>query len=279
MSNQEVKKDTLVAMVPTQKDWLIVKNDNWYRIPVVSAPNIVKDSEAQYIAFYHPKVFREMPWSIKYYGKIERVEIKKRIELLPNETLHKRKDESYYQIYLKTIDECPNNIVSYKGRRTTFIATTYDKLINAKEYNDLFIGSYLEEIMWQALKEVKIHAEREYEVTLTNGKRYFIDFAIFCRKSNLAIECDGDQYHLKLEVVHRDKDRDRHLSELGGYETLRYYTKKICNEMSDVIEEISMAINNRGGLVKLHPNQVDYINIEDKKWQLTLFGNSQNKID
>jgi very-short-patch-repair endonuclease len=75
-----------------------------------------------------------------------------------------------------------------------FIPTTLAKLENAEQINDLFDGSPLEDKLWQTLKQHRILAERQWKI-LVARQRYYLDFAVFCRKGKLAIETDGYTYH------------------------------------------------------------------------------------
>jgi len=54
----------LVAIVPRKKDWEILREKHWYRIPVKSAPGIA--TQLKYLAFYQPKIFDDEKWSINY---------------------------------------------------------------------------------------------------------------------------------------------------------------------------------------------------------------------
>jgi hypothetical protein len=50
--------DTLVALVPSRRDWDLILTQGWYRIPVRFAPPMVKDGSVQYIA-----LCGAVPWS------------------------------------------------------------------------------------------------------------------------------------------------------------------------------------------------------------------------
>lgn len=56
---KSIANNTLVAIVPSRRDWDLIRTQDWYRIPVRLAPPMVKDSTIEYIAFYFPSVFGE----------------------------------------------------------------------------------------------------------------------------------------------------------------------------------------------------------------------------
>jgi len=74
-----------VALMNSRKDFEIAQTQNWYRIPVKSAPGIVKTGMIHTIAFYHTKAFDEDKFSIRYYAPVKNVSVVKRKELLPDE--------------------------------------------------------------------------------------------------------------------------------------------------------------------------------------------------
>ncbi len=214
---------TLVGIVKRKKDFEIIKKEKWYRIPVKSAPKEI--SQIKYLAFYFPQIFGEKKWQILYYGKVKKIEILKRIDLLPNEKVHPNALEDYYKINIEKLIKLKNPIVSQRGRRIVFIITTLKKLLNSKEINDLFITSPIEEKLYCELKKNKIPCERQYFVKEGNDF-YSLDFAIFGKKGKIAIECDGEKYHLKKKAILYDRERDNQLVS-AGWRILRFYSKDI----------------------------------------------------
>ena len=65
--------------------------------------------------------------------------------------------------------------------------------------------------MYQALKKQNITVQRQFYVKI-NDQRYFLDFAIFCCKGKVDIECDGEKYHTALEDLDKDRKRDNELT-------------------------------------------------------------------
>ncbi|MEO0206905.1 MAG: hypothetical protein ABIL22_09570 [candidate division WOR-3 bacterium] len=183
----------LVGIVPRKELWKIINEQRWYHIPVESAPKNLE--QVQYIAFYFPSIFgRGLRFKVIYYAPVIGTDIKKRIEIFPDETSHPRRNSDYYRIHLESIKELPQPILSKRWRRIVHIPTTLKRLFLAEEINDLYWTSELEEKMYKALKRINIFPERQYVVRV-NRKFYFLDFCIFCKKANIDLECDGERYH------------------------------------------------------------------------------------
>ena len=126
----------LVVLANNLADWQRVRDEHWYRVPLSRAPERIA---AQYLAFYHTRVFGPLRWSIHYYARIERFLVLPRHELLPAETDHPRADELYYKVELGPLRQIPRPIPSRRLRRLTFIMTTLSRLLTAGEINDLWM--------------------------------------------------------------------------------------------------------------------------------------------
>jgi hypothetical protein len=146
MMEATLHKNTLIGMVREKRDVTIARAEHWYRIPVKSAPEMVKSGTLTTLALYQTKAFGEDKYTARWWGDVEHISIKKRVELLPKEAHHPRAEEPYYRIQLrKPLQELPKPIVSPIPRRNPFILTTRERLRDAKDFNDLFCGSPLEE--------------------------------------------------------------------------------------------------------------------------------------
>ncbi|MFP3896506.1 MAG: hypothetical protein ACLFV5_06695 [Anaerolineales bacterium] len=126
----------LVGIVPRISDWKRICREHWYRIPVARAPRRIA---AEYLAFYHPKAFKELRWTITYYAPIKGYHMMQRRELLPDEADHPRADDLYYKIEIGPLQKLPAPIPSRSLRRVTFILTTLPRLYRAQEINDLWL--------------------------------------------------------------------------------------------------------------------------------------------
>ena len=93
-----------------------------------------------------------------------------------------------------------------------------------------------EEMMWDALRKrsfMNLKFRRQY---LIDG--YAVDF--YCPELNLAIEIDGSIHNNHLE---EDKHRQNSIERSGIY-FFRAKSEKVENNISEILKELSMFINN-----------------------------------
>lgn len=243
-------KKILIAILKDTKDYSILLNYSWYRIPKNRArtPKMIVDRSIDYIAFYQGLKFKSAAFQIESYAKVDNISIVKRIDLFPDEIINEKSFNDYYKIQIGELLKLDRPILSKKRRIIIFINSTLEKFYNAQEINDLYLGSPLEEKMWNSLKKNMITAEREFHQKIKD-QNYFIDFALFCKDINLALECDGDLYHLEEQDVKYDKRRDNMLKS-KGWNVLRYTSNDINNNIDNVIYQVKESINYYGGLMK-----------------------------
>ncbi|MFC1613516.1 endonuclease domain-containing protein [Patescibacteria group bacterium] len=236
-------QDAIVGIVPRENLWLIIQKEKWYHIPVKPAPENILD--IKYIAFYFPECFDEEKRNkIIYYAKVVNIDKVKRIQLFPEEVTHENAQNEYYKLYLDQIEKLSQIIPC--ERRIIHIPTNKQKLFTAKEHNDLYDASPLEDIMYQAIKKRKIAVERQSYVKIDNEK-YFLDLAIFCRSGKIDIECDGKEYHSPDEAVIKDRLRNNQLAS-HGWCVLRFSGQEINHNIENCINVIEKTIHNLGGL-------------------------------
>lgn len=272
MVKSDVEKDTVIGVLKRKKDLQIAVEDKWYRIPVKSAPLIVRDNKIKYLALYQGKQFRSHPSQIQWYGEVKKRTVHKRIELFPEDIYDPNANEDYFKIELAWVRELEEPIRAIRPRRINFIITAYDRFIQAKELNEVFLENYLEEKVWEVLKSERIDAERQYEIYYRENKlsKFFrLDFALFCKERNIDLECNGDKHHHeRKEDIKKDKRRDRILTK-KGWAISRYTRDEIDNNLEDCIRELKETVDKYGGLQdKFNPSTYRYIS-ESK--QLTLF--------
>ncbi len=260
---RDVEKDTVIGVLKRKRDLPIAVHDKWYRIPVKSAPIIVRDKKVQYLALYQGKQFKDYPSQIQWYGEVKKITIHKRIELLPEENYDPNANEDYYRIELAEMHKLPQPIRAIRPRRIHFITTAFDRFIQAKELNDVFLESPIEERFWEALKSEDIDAERQYIIDYLENKqqRFFcLDFAIFCRIRNIDLECNGDKHHYeKKEDIKKDQRRNRTLTK-KGWAVLRYTKDEIDSKLKHCIFELKETVDKQGGLQdKSDPSKYRFI--------------------
>jgi very-short-patch-repair endonuclease len=249
---QPPKKDmntVLVAIMNSTRDFEIARTQQWYRIPKESAPDNVKTRLIQTIAFYHTNIFKEEKFSVRYYASVTNISEVKRKELLPDEINDPKAEYIYFKIEFGPLLQLKEPIISQHGRRIIFIPTSWYKFLKAREINDLFNGTKLEEILWEKLVEKNIAAERELFYAVDNRK-YFLDFAVFCKIRNIDLECDGDEYHTSKTHVQYDKNRNN-LLESEGWSVLRFTWDDLNHHLDESINIICKTIKKYGGLKKL----------------------------
>jgi very-short-patch-repair endonuclease len=251
--------EVLVAIVNNKRDFAIVQNQCWYRIPVSSANKWLKDRwPPQWLAFYQTKVFGAEAHSVNYYTRVVQIRKAYRWQLFPNEILNEKSNRRYYQLVLNPLQKLPKPIRSRRWRRIVFIPTTWQKFINATEINDLYDESPLEDRLWAEFKRHRILAERQEFVTVKK-QNYALDFAIYCAKGSIDVETDGDTWHANPEKAAQDNRRDNAL-EAVGWKVLRFTTHQIREETEAYcIRTVTETINNldgvdEGGMV---PRRID----------------------
>lgn len=238
--------EVLVAFLPNKKDFAILQDQKWYRIPVASKP---KRWPPKHLAFYQPKAFGDDAFKIRYFGLVKNIEVVTRKEIFPNEIESERSQKQYYRLWLESLQEREQPIPSRLPRKIVFIPTTWDKFVLAEQINDLFDDSPLEDLLWGELKKLNISAERQWEVR-TEAFNYRLDFAFFCTKGNLDVETDGDTWHLQPDRVGLDNCRNNDL-ESTGWHVLRFNTQAISEQRAEYcVPRIQETINKLGGLIE-----------------------------
>jgi len=232
-----------VGVVNRRKDLEIALNKHWYRIPVKYAPK----RKANFLALYQTRVFGKEGKSINYYASIKYSSPISRRELLPEEKSHPRVNQTYYKLHLGSLKKLPRRIMNKSRRRINFGFTTLTKLFKSREISELFDIKPIEVIMEKLLKRNKIKAFNEYLLMEDGHCRYRLDFAVFCGKGKIDVECDNEKWHSLPSQKIKDRKRDLYLRE-HGWTILRFEGKKIMNNPNYCIKVLKEAIRKLGGL-------------------------------
>ena len=242
------EEPVLVAIMNNRLDLAVARDRHWYRIPVASMQKWLKDRwPPQWLAFYQTKVFGTEAFTIQYYSRVVGIRQVFRWELFPEQPRDEKAQQRYYQLLLGPLQALPKPIVSRRLRRIIFIATTWQRFAQAKEINDLFHDSPLEERLWQQLKRLRIPAERQEFVTV-KSRNYALAFAVYCAKGKIDIETDGDLWHTGPEHAPRDNVRNNALG-AAGWTVLRFGTRQINEQLADYcLPMIVGNINTLGGV-------------------------------
>ena len=234
----------LVGIVPRLKDWELVRSEHWYRIPVRTAPEGL--DSIHYLAFYQTRLFGDEKWAVSWYAPARGITRAKRSQLLPDEPTHPRADAEYYKIELGELTRLPHPIPSRRWRRIVFIPTSLERLLHALEINDLFRVSPIEDKLYLTLGDAGLPAERQYFVR-EGGSGYMLDMAVFCRDSNLDIECDGDTYHSGRDKADEDRERDNALT-TAGWHILRFSGRRILHDTGHCVDTVGRTVRRFGGV-------------------------------
>lgn len=233
----------LVAIVTRPKDLELARTERWYRIPVEKAPDAL--TEARFLAFYQTRSFGPERWAVNYYARIEGISRARRMELLPDEAGHRRDSVEYYRIALGPLQPLPRSIPSRAARRILFIPTTLESLRTAREVNDLYCVSPIEDRLYDELRSGGVEPERQYLVR-EEGANFLLDMAVFCSDGRLDIECDGETYHSGKEKARADRRRDTALA-AGGWYVLRFSGPDILEDSAECCRVIHRAMRRLGG--------------------------------
>jgi len=218
----------LVAVMNSPRDFEIARDEGWYRIPQRSAP---KFFPPEFVAFYFTKPFEPDAYTVRWYAPVRGHELMSRRQLFPGEVDHPHAEHVYYKLQLGPLVELPHPIPSKRWRRLTFILTTGERLFGAWEINDLVAGSREHDLMWRALKEAGLHAERDDELP----SRQRVDFLLPCSYGDLGIVVSDEP-------------------PASGEHVLRFTPKQISEALDDCIYQVQSAVAERGGLALLPPD-------------------------
>ncbi len=124
----------LVCVVPRRADMERIQIERWYRLPLARAP---QQLAADYLAFYQTAAHGSERWSIRTIARIERIDVVRRLDLLPREPDHPRAAQAYLRFGLCAPAALPTPLPSKTLRRLTFICTTLGALYQARDVADL----------------------------------------------------------------------------------------------------------------------------------------------
>lgn len=237
------EKEVLIALLKEKAHFNNVREENWYHIPVETAP---RRWPPEYLAFYQPKAFGTDAFRIRYFGRVKEITQTPYKKLFPQTFESQKSDKMYHQVFIERLEQLPRPIPSRIPRSIVFIPTKWRKFIHAEQLNDLFDESPLEDDIWDAFRATKIFAERQWREPV--GKYYYqLDFAIFCNNGRIDVEADGDTWHAQRDRIDKDNKRNNDL-EKRGWHVLRFNGKEIREEKAKYLLQVQETINTLGGL-------------------------------
>jgi len=217
----------LVAVINNKRDFEIARVLGWYRIPLKTAPRTVN---VDWLGLYQTAKFGDEKWAVNYAAEVRGHELTTRAELLRTQPDHPRATEQYYKLQIGPLTRLPRPIPSRRWRRFTFLYTTGERLMAAEEINDLVVQSAEREMLYKALRERGLMAERQYE----DSKGGEIDLALLCELGKLGISL-GEPPVKKLK-------------ESRGWHYLVFPETALISDLPGVLQTIEQAVQRLGGL-------------------------------
>ena len=250
MSKKEAEDEVvLVGVLKNKRDLRILLEENWYRIPRKNLPR----RKFKYLAFYQPAAFGRRGKRICYYARVLDWRMFYRQDLLPDEPLHPRARADYVRIRVGRINKLAHPIKNTTPRRVSFGFTSLPCLLRAKNILQLYDVAETEEIINKSLRKAGLRAVPQYWVKDAK-RRYRLDFAVFCGRGRVAVECDNLRAHHGVRQRRGDKIKDRFLKE-HGWTVLRFRENEIVSDAEGCAERVGRIIRKLGGLncVKITP--------------------------
>lgn len=154
----------LVCILPERRDLHIARTLGWYRIPLVSGPQIIA---ADYLAFYQPAGFgEEHKWRIEYVAALNGYEMVLRKDLFKDEADHPRAMNEYFKMELGTLHALPRPILAGDWKRITFFYTTGELLLKARTIGDLQVPAEERGVLYRSIREKAIR-DQGYDTRTT----------------------------------------------------------------------------------------------------------------
>jgi len=241
IKKQPKNKIVLVGVLKDRRDLNILLTESWYRIPMRHAPKRKFD----FLAFYQPTSFGRQGKRIQYYAPVLDYKVIKRSDLLPQELEHPRTKDYYLQIHVGKIEKLSQPIRNIIPRRISFGFTTLRHLLKSKDILQLYKVTPTEQMAEDGLKEAGIKAISQYYVS-GKRKRYFLDFAVFCQRGKIAIECDNKKAHSILAQKKKDRIKNAFLKR-HGWTVIRLREDDIVSDLKGCIKRVKNAIQKLGG--------------------------------
>lgn len=239
---RRARKDTvLVGVLKNERDRRLLLRKRWYRIPLSYAPK----RPFQYLAFYQPANFGRRGKRIAWYARVVRATVRRRRALLPVEKNHPSAEAPYVQLRIGPVRALPRPIRNVVPRRVSFGFTTLRQLHTARDLLHLYGVAPTEQLVGAALAARGIPAVVQRTVS-AGGRRYRLDFAIFCARGRVGIECDNTRAHAGRRQRRNDRAKDARLRR-SGWTVLRLTEPDILADVDRCVAKVQRAVNSHGG--------------------------------
>lgn len=156
----------LVGVINRKRDLAYAQDAHWYRIPQA---RLTQGVHAEYLAFFLSGAFKERNGGVHYYARRTGVELVHRRDLLPKQADHPRADDVYYKVQLGVLVEKAPPILNPAHRPISFIYTTWDRFVHARQINDLYSqADYFVDRLYHALRNRGIQPDRTWDAQYPN---------------------------------------------------------------------------------------------------------------
>ena len=141
----------LVAIARNPRDLEIARVLGWYRIPLAFSP---KTLYVDWLAFYQTAAFGAERWSVRWVAPVRGYELTTRAALLRTDPDHPRADEPYIKLQLGPLERLIRPIASRRWHRFTFLYTTGEQMLTARDLRDLVLsGAHERAHLWRMVRE------------------------------------------------------------------------------------------------------------------------------
>ena len=186
----------LVGVINRKRDLVYARDSHWYRIPQARMPHGV---HAEYVGFFLSRAFGERNGGIHYYARRTGLELVYRKDLLPQEAQHKRADEAYYKAQLGELIEKDPPVLNPTKRPISFIYTTWDRFVHAKQISDLYSkADYYVDRVYHALRDKGIRPDRFWEAE-TRDTEQSPRLHILCEDGEVVASTDRSEGSIYLD--------------------------------------------------------------------------------
>jgi hypothetical protein len=199
----------LVGVIKAKRDLKFARDEHWYRIPQEQMPRGVY---AEYIAFFlSGKVFKEQSGTIPYYARRQGVELARRRDLVPKQPNHKRADKVYYKVSLGELQGKVPPVTNPTNRPISFIRTTWDRFVNAREIKDLYSDAdHFVDRIYHALKSPQMRIERFWEAD-QRVTGYAPQLRIICQQGEVVASTEASDGAIYLDAGKDDDELLAHI--------------------------------------------------------------------
>jgi len=234
----------LIGILKDRRDLDILLHRRWYRIPLAHAPR----RRFSHLAFYQPASFGKQGKRIRYIAPVLGKMTARRRDLLPDQPGHPHANDRYLVFRTGKPFRLPAPVRNISLRRVTFAYTALRHLFESHDVLEVFGVPPIERMMATAFASAGVPALPEFTVSGPDA-RYRLDFAIFCSRGPLAVECDGEDFHGMPRQRRRDRIRDARLRKMG-WTVLRLREGAIVKSPAACLHRVAATVRRLGGVAR-----------------------------